>query len=320
MPWEKSEVQRSATKDDVRIAYNLILEREPESESVIESKLPTTIEDLYQHLMKSDEFYKKLMPCFNLGSNFKKSHIQIHASEEEQKLLHARTARQWGRLGEEEPHWSVLVHDQFKQSNIKLDEFYQTGENDLELLKSALDRIDLSLKDLNHLTLLELGCGVGRVTSHLAPHFEKVIALDISPGNLSHAIHYCDQIALKNVSFHLLKQVDEVSQFKDFDFFFSCIVLQHNPPPVQLSLLDQIFSNLNSGGYVYFQIPTYQPGYAYNIQDYLNSNELVMDMHCMPQHEIFSLFSKHGLRAIDVTQDLWTGPEFVSHTFFAKKY
>ena len=113
------------------------------------------------------------------------SRIDVRVDEATLRLLFERSMRQWARLGETEPYWSVLTHDKYKRDNLTpdaLDEFMHTGEEAASFLDLFLNRAGLAApKGL----CVEFGCGVGRVTASLARRFERVLAVDISPGNLA---------------------------------------------------------------------------------------------------------------------------------------
>ena len=79
--------------------------------------------------------------------------------------------------------------------------------------------------------------------------------------------------------------------------FFSLIVLQHNPPPIICDILESAFDGLASGGIAFFQVPTYGLGYKFALQDYYEGqyNRSDMEIHFVPQHEIFRLFCRHDV-------------------------
>ena len=53
-----------------------------------------------------------------------------------------------------------------------------------------------------------------------------------------------------------------------YDFLFSTLVLQHDPPPLQIFFLDKLFGRLQPGGGAFIQLPTKTPGYNFKIGDY----------------------------------------------------
>ena len=79
-------------------------------------------------------------------------------------------------------------------------------------------------------SLLEIGCGLGRMTRHLAAHFDRVVGLDVSPTMVQRARELNTQ--LSNVEFVEGNGVN-LGQFSDahFDRVMSYIVFQHIPAP-----------------------------------------------------------------------------------------
>ncbi|MGA2636856.1 class I SAM-dependent methyltransferase [Methylocella sp.] len=301
----------------VEACYRGILGREPENEAVAQERLDhiDRLEDLIAELFASDEFVSRLPQ--SIGQNYSYGPAQIDVDVPRAKLdqLFERHRLQWRALGETEPFWSVLTHDEFKTANltnVSVDAFYATG-------KLHADFVDLFAQrnrtPVARGTCLELGCGVGRVTKHLAERFDKILAIDISEGNLQQCRKMAAHFGIKNIEFILMQSPAEAADLPSIDFFYSAIVLQHNSPPVQKFILDCILSKLKPGGAFYFQTQTYTPGYRFDIDEYLASPPNQMDMHCLPMHEIFRLVENHCLSLRETLMDLWTG-RYGSHTFF----
>jgi hypothetical protein len=118
------------------------------------------------------------------------------------------------------------------------------------------------------------------------------------------------------VEYVLLKSPRDIENIPPIDFFFSTIVLQHNPPPVIYYFLDQILGKVRESGTVFFQVPTHIAGYSFDVTRYLASPEPPMETHCLPMRAVFSLFEKHALAPLEVLMDNSTGQPG-SHTFFA---
>lgn len=163
---------------------------------------------------------------------------------------------------------------------------------------------------------LELGCSVGRVTLHLAKMFEKVVGLDVSSGNLKIASNNIQKSAIVNVDLIKLSTIEDFDKIPNFDFLYSIIVLQHNPPPIQKMILDKLFAKMNAGGGCLFQIPTELPNYRFDAKSYLSSAPPVMEMHALPMHVIFDLLRKHNISLKEVRPDPLTGL-YGSFTFYA---
>jgi SAM-dependent methyltransferase len=232
--------------------------------------------------------------------------------------LFARTQAQWMRLGETEPHWSVLTHESFRAE--RLDEaaraaFYATGEAAAGLVQRLAARAGAAAPGG---VCLELGCGVGRVTAPLAARFERVVGVDISRGNLALAERRLAEAGIANGELRLLESVAAVADLPACDLLFSVIVLQHNSPPVQAFMLDQLLPKVRPGGAALFQTPTNVPGYRFSAADYLASPDAEMEMHALPQATVLGLLRRHGLQVQEVLMDPWTGG-YGSNTFFATR-
>jgi SAM-dependent methyltransferase len=229
-----------------------------------------------------------------------------------------RLREQWRKLGENEPHWSVLTARDYLAENLdaeKLAEFYDSGREAAKTIELFEEKTGFVVK--NGLCF-ELGCGVGRVTAHLARRFDRVIAADISPGNLRICAQRMQHLGLTNVKTELLRSPDEIDALPRFDFFYSVIVLQHNPPPIQKAMLNSILGRIAPGGACQFQTPDALPNYGFSAEAYLKDRPRVMDMHCLPKTIVLKLLSQHGMQVRDIQLDMWIGC-FGSYTYFASK-
>jgi hypothetical protein len=105
--------------------------------------------------------------------------------------------------------------------------------------------------------------------------------------------------------------------------FFSIIVLQHNPPPVILGILDAAFAGLRPGGLAFFQVPTYSSGYSFDFEQFLEKEGRAksMEMHFVPQANILRLARARGMQLLEIKQDHLVGNYqcWVSNTFLMQK-
>jgi 2-polyprenyl-3-methyl-5-hydroxy-6-metoxy-1,4-benzoquinol methylase len=225
------------SEDVIRLAYRLFLDRNAESDAVIEEKLAhyTTIHDLREHFVSSPEFRSSMdmgapQRVTDPGETHRaywdrRGSVEVDVSPDILESLMERVGEQWRRLGETEPYWSVLTTPEFKADVMdaeRVDSFYETGRSSAGLIDIFAERSGVPITQG---TCLELGCGVGRVTAHLAQRFSRVVAVDISPGNLALCERRMKQLALHNVETVLLKSPDQIAQLPAFDFFYSVIVL-----------------------------------------------------------------------------------------------
>ena len=316
---------KSISPRDIETLYEVFLKRKPESDEAIEAKIKSysNLTDLVRSFITSDEYreFNKthksvsysdviLNNYFNSAGDidFEISNLSIRDE------IFARIKKQWTKLGNQEPYWSVLTESKFKKSVFDLyeAEFYESGIVATQLIDSLFKKNRISTIGG---VCFELGCGVGRLTRFLAQTFTTVIAADISEGNISIAKTYMEKLGIHNVQFIKINSIEDFDQIEKFDFFFSLITLQHNPPPIQHYILDKMFSKLNRGGGFAFQTPTSLPMYTFDVDKYLSSPDNVMEMHALPLHAITSLCEDYRIPLIEIRPDNWTG-SFGSNTFF----
>ncbi len=246
--------------------------------------------------------------------------VDVHVSDAQFERLFSRVKEQWTALGRSEPYWSVLSFDRFRVKSFAENEgdFYASGADSDQLIDVFCRR---TLIAPPRGTCLELGCGVGRETRFLARRFDRVVGVDISEGNLQLARSYLRKEGVDNVSLVLLSDLKQLQETDEFDFFYSILVLQHNPPPVIARMLKMILRRLRSGGVFLFQVPNQMPEYTFNIDAYLERPNQVgtnYEMHALPMHAVLDIIADAGGRIKEVMLDVISGG-FGSHTFFGTK-
>jgi SAM-dependent methyltransferase len=303
----------------VEACYRAILGRPPEDDAAVERKLAAGgLEDIIREFVESDEFLAARstpMPDLRDQYFFPAAQIAVDATPAQLKALFARVQLQWQALGEREPFWSVITRNEYKLEQFDdgtRARFFASGAEHAALVDIFCER---NAVKVNRGVCVELGCGVGRVTRHLAASFDKVLAIDISEGNLAECRKMAEAHGLANVETRLLLSPEDLKDLPPIDFFYSMIVLQHDPPPVQKYILDILFGKIAEGGGFLFQAQTYAPFDSFSVEDYLAGPLHTMDMHSLPMHEILRLAEKDGLSIREVLPDNWTG-RFGSHTFF----
>ena len=315
----------SLTREDVLQTYRLLLGREPESEAVIEAQIAhiANRETLLQAIVESEEFKgRTLGMALDSASSMMlyapPAIIEHQVSDVVLKDMLERVRHQWTRLGESDPHWSVLSTPEFRRERMNADrvrELRASGQREARLIEGFEARTGQALASG---VCVELGCGVGRITRYLADRFEKVIALDISPGNLQLCADYMAEEGITNVETRLISDFNDFREVPEYDVLFSVIVLQHNPPPVQRFILQSLFSKMRSGGGAVFQIPTFIPGYTFSAQDYLSQPDVEIEMHALPTAVVLEELRANQLSVLDFAPDPFTGL-LGSHTFFATR-
>ncbi|MDI1285850.1 MAG: class I SAM-dependent methyltransferase [Reyranella sp.] len=247
--------------------------------------------------------------------------IELDGPADQRQQMFEQVARCWQHLGEQEPYWSVLTSPRFKVSRIGStgDEFYHSGSTCLALIEAFFSRSGQPLSDVQN--VLEFGCGVGRETTALASRFQRVVGVDVSAAHLALARQAASRHHQSNVELVQLASIEAVAALPEYDLLYPMIALQHNPPPVMLEMLTQLFDRLRPGGYALFQLPTFWKGYSFSWQEQLaRSNSLAMEKHVLPQAAVYASMRCYGLDPLEVHEDRAVGdPDIVSNTFFAQK-
>lgn len=131
------------------------------------------------------------------------------------------------------------------------DSFFQSGEDDYQrLVGPVFKRLGW---DPQGKTMLELGCGAGRMTRSFAQRFSRVYAFDISREMLGHAKVLLPETS--NIDW-ILGNGHDLSGLEDrtVDFAFSYIVLQHMPEPeFAFRYIREMLRVLKPGGMFLFQ-------------------------------------------------------------------
>lgn len=308
--------QVPATEDAAAWAYRLILGREPESEAIVRdhARQSRSLKDLRERFLESSEFTQRYRVVEReRGRNvsvFPPCSIQTRVDEDTATRLFDRVARSWTRFGNSEPYWSVLSEPQYLMDRIgeTREAFLESGRENMERLFATLRRNGIAIDP--DWEVLELGCGLGRTTRWLTEHFRRIFAVDVSSSHLQLAQQLnADAPHAERIVWTKLSSRDDVAALPAFDLFFSMIVLQHNPPPVIGMLLDTVAEKLRPGGFAFFQVPTYQRGYSFDVDSYLalGADEPDIEMHAFPQGEVFRIFREHGCIPLEVFEDGLSG-------------
>jgi SAM-dependent methyltransferase len=154
----------------------------------------------------------------------------------------------WNSRAVENAKWFINTY-KLEQSD---DEFYATGKPEVE--KFIINDPMLTRgRDFSSLRLLEIGCGIGRMTMYLAQLFGEVHSTDVSGEMIAQARERFR--SLKHVTFHETSGVDFSALPNDFfDIIFSVYVFQHTPSvDVIRSNIRDACRTLKPGGVFKFQ-------------------------------------------------------------------
>ena len=163
-----------------------------------------------------------------------------------------RTAGDWEDLARREPYFPVLTDEGVRDAD-----FLKTGEEDVALLLTAI--ASLLGRDPPLASVLDFGCGAGRLTLPLARRAAHVVACDIAPTILEHARRNVHEAGLHNVTF---VETGELAGLPDgqFDFVCSLLTLQHIPPAEGYGFIRTLLRLLAPGGLAALQLTLEPPG------------------------------------------------------------
>ncbi|MEX2511827.1 MAG: class I SAM-dependent methyltransferase [Cyclobacteriaceae bacterium] len=218
----------------------------------------------------------------------------------------------WKYLGKNDPYFGVLSDEKYRMGKLsedRLSEFFDTGKVFVEQTRKRV--WDLFGTEISNLSVLDFGCGVGRLAIPFAGFSDKeVLGIDISEEIIQRAITHQQTYNQKNLSFQTYDG-ENLNQIGNFDFINSYIVFQHIEPRKGMMLLRQLLDHLNWGGILQVQLthgqrlplPTYLNFYLrtkfrpYNfIYSSLKNRKLgaepTMQMNHYSPKKLFGLFSE----------------------------
>ena len=153
----------------------------------------------------------------------------------------------WNRRAREEAYF--FVDDRRAYRDPELESFWSEGEHDLDRLLALLE-VRIEPTDV----VLDIGCGVGRLTRVIAGRATRVLAIDISSEMIDRArAHHAN---LDNVEWIVgdgksLQPIADAS----LDGCVSHVVFQHIPDPsITLGYVSEMGRVLRPGGWAAFQV------------------------------------------------------------------
>lgn len=280
------------TREEVVLAYRVVLLRDPENEDVIAAHRRNwrDVAAFGRALSESEEFQRRTRPPEPeaLPLDLPPNAIELEADGPTLLRLLAAQRPYWERIGETAPHWSALPEARFLPENLAANReaFEASGGTEARAVVAALARLGRQPTEFRR--VLEQGCGVGRITRHLAPRFAHMTAADLSLPHLRLAASELAAAGLGNVS---LAQVtpDRWVPLSGCDLWMSFGVLQHLPPPLALALLRAAFAALARRGLAVFQAVTWIEDYGFVAAPYLAQHAgREMELHALPQAAVFA--------------------------------
>lgn len=175
----------------------------------------------------------------------------INSNDDQQSLQNFAEAmkRDWDDRARENAKWYINTIKKVQSDA----EFDSTGKPEVQKFVLA-DPVLSKGRDPKRLRLLEIGCGIGRMTKHLAEAFAEVHATDVSAEMIARARERMRDYP--NVFLYETNGVDFAALPDDyFDVVFSVYVFQHVPDAsVVHSNIRDACRTLKPGGLFKFQV------------------------------------------------------------------
>jgi ubiquinone/menaquinone biosynthesis C-methylase UbiE len=158
---------------------------------------------------------------------------------------------EWKAWGKKDPLWGVAnwAGRERDGSNPWTDkEFYELGADWLDFERAWLQTVGYEPG-----TVLEIGCGAGRITRMLAGSFAKVVATDVSADMIAYAR---SRIRNENIDWQISDGDGLPTADNSLDAVFSCHVFQHFPSnAAQLKIFNDMQRALKPGGTFLIHLP-----------------------------------------------------------------
>ena len=240
--------------------------------------------------------------------------------------------RHWNEFGNSDPFWAILTAPEKKGNRWSIDEFLQTGRDEIAGVIAYLD--ERGLKNPRRCAL-DFGCGAGRLTHALAAHFDHVIGVDIAPSMIDIARKLPAGVpAIEfrvNTSDHL-ESIDSDS----IDLVYTRLVLQHMSPRYIRGYLGEFVRVLAPGGVLLFQLPGENPIPVTitggGLKRLLPRPVILlvravrqlrqfprMEVHGLPRSEVEQLLASLGAPVLDVVDDRAHGADTPGYRYCAVK-
>jgi SAM-dependent methyltransferase len=155
--------------------------------------------------------------------------------------------RYWDARAREHPYYFVDLRRSYR--NRDAEGFWLWGEKDLDQLLGALE-VQIGPRD----AVVDIGCGVGRLTRAIASRAARAYGIDISPEMIERARGHPTDLA--NIEWIVgdgvsLRPIQDAA----VDACVSLVVFQHIPDPaVTLGYIREMARVLRPGGWAAFQV------------------------------------------------------------------
>jgi len=102
-----------------------------------------------------------------------------------------------------------------------------------------------------------------------------------------------------------VRTLTDLDALPKVDLVYSCIVLQHNPPPIMELLMARLLAALAPKGVAYLHFPTYMRNYVFDLPSYLTHADRLreVEMHAITQRRAFAIVRDAACDVLEVLDD-----------------
>jgi 2-polyprenyl-3-methyl-5-hydroxy-6-metoxy-1,4-benzoquinol methylase len=168
-------------------------------------------------------------------------------------MLRQDPAKQWELFGEKDPYYGVCTDKQFGREALGEDaraRFFTSGDRQMDDLLA--DAMTIADPDFRPDSVLEYGCGVGRLLIPAAKRARTVVGVDVSSSMLEEARRNCETRGVDNVELVTPDQLDVADG--GFDFVYCFAVLIHLPRRTGEQIIAKTARLLRPGGVGAFNV------------------------------------------------------------------
>lgn len=242
--------------------------------------------------------------------------------------------KNWDEFGKTDPLWAILSDSKKRGNKWKLDEFFYTGQSEIDELMKYVESLGI---DLQRRKALDFGCGIGRLTQPLANYFTEVYGVDIASSMIELANKYN---RFGDRCSYYLNERDDLRLFRDavFDFIYSNIVLQHMEPAYSKNYMKEFLRILTPHGLLIFQLPGEQettlwqslksliPTFIVDLYRKLRYGDITlkgdasrMEMFGTKKEEIVKFLEENNAKIIEIKRDRSAGKGWISFQYCVTK-
>jgi SAM-dependent methyltransferase len=242
-----------------------------------------------------------------------------------------RSSVEWKFWGRHDPMWAVATWKDRERTGPNpwtIDDFRASGKSDCADIMRHWDHYGR----LKQGTCIEIGCGAGRLTSALLEHFDRILAIDISPDQVELARTVLGDAASR-VDFRIVDAPAVEAAPGSCSGMISTHVFQHLSAYEGMeTYLKKTFSALQPGASICFQTPVPGaqkgdiPSLQYRAFDYVRTHACrmvgrlrFMEYNRYPINRIVATLGSIGYVDVEVRIFRITATQFRQSFFFARK-